>query len=107
METMTDKQTGTHVYDAKLDASSDLQSFFESDNLVVATRFFRNPPLIADLEERLVPALLKGPLRHERELRIWCAGCSDGREPIPSPWLRIGPLKGRIGRWTWMCGAPI
>ena len=80
METMTDKQTGTHVYDAKLDASSDLQSFFESDNLVVATRFFRNPPLIADLEERLVPALLKGPLRHERELRIWCAGCSDGRE---------------------------
>ena len=53
MESMTGKQTGTHVYDAKLDASSDLQSFFESDNLVVATRFFRNPPLIADLEDRL------------------------------------------------------
>ncbi|MCH7575566.1 MAG: hypothetical protein IIA59_10635 [Candidatus Marinimicrobia bacterium] len=77
---MTGKHTGTHVYDAKLDASSDLQSFFESDNLVVATRFFRNPRLIADLEERLVPALVKGPLQNGRELRIWCAGCSDGRE---------------------------
>ena len=80
MDTMTDRPADTHVYDANLDASSDLQSFFESDNLVIATRFFRNPPLIADMEEILVPALLKGPLKKERKLRIWCAGCSDGRE---------------------------
>lgn len=69
-----------HVYDANLNADSDLQSFFESDNLVIATRFFRNPPLVADMQERLVPTLLKGILQDEQKLRIWCAGCSDGRE---------------------------
>ena len=80
MEDVATGQAEKHVYDANLDADSDLQSFFEGDNLVIATRFLRNPPLVADFEERLVPALLKGILRNERKLRIWCAGCSDGRE---------------------------
>ncbi|MEE9465903.1 MAG: CheR family methyltransferase, partial [Candidatus Neomarinimicrobiota bacterium] len=69
-----------HVYDANLDPQSDLQNFFEGDNLVVATRFFRNAELFQQLENLVIPSLLDSGLANRRILRIWSAGCSDGRE---------------------------
>ncbi len=70
-----------HVYDANLDPKSDLQNFFEGDNLVVATRFFRNVELFQQLETLVIPSLLESGLAKRKILRIWSAGCSDGREP--------------------------
>jgi len=69
-----------HVYDANLDPQSDLQNFFEGDNLVVATRFFRNAELFQQLEKLVIPSLLDKGLAKRGILRIWSAGCSDGRE---------------------------
>lgn len=69
-----------HVYDANLDADSELQEFFEGDILVVATRFFRDKMLFQQLEEVVIPQLLQGGLARRKVMRIWSAGCSDGRE---------------------------
>ena len=69
-----------HVYDANLNARSDLQKFFEDSSLVVATQFFRNETLFRQLQEFLIPWLLKKGLARRKVLRIWSAGCSDGRE---------------------------
>jgi chemotaxis methyl-accepting protein methylase len=69
-----------HVYDANLDPQSDLQRFFEGDNLVVATRFFRNAELFRHLGTMVIPNLLKSGLQGRGSLHIWSAGCSDGRE---------------------------
>ena len=38
-------ESDVHVYDANLESDEDLQTFFESDSLVTATRFFRNRAL--------------------------------------------------------------
>ena len=69
-----------HVYDANLNAHSDLQEFFEDSSLVVATQFFRYETLFRQLQEFVIPWLLKKGLARRRVLRIWSAGCSDGRE---------------------------
>ncbi|MCH8836328.1 MAG: hypothetical protein IIA60_00840 [Candidatus Marinimicrobia bacterium] len=69
-----------HVYDANLDSHSDLQRFFEADNLVVATRFFRNAALFEQLGSMVIPNLLSSGLQERGTLQIWSAGCSDGRE---------------------------
>ncbi len=69
-----------HVYEANFDDSSALQDFFEDSSLVVATRFFRNKALFKQLEEVVIPCLLQGNLARRKVLRIWSAGCSDGRE---------------------------
>lgn len=69
-----------HVYDANLDSDSDLQRFFEGDDLVVATRFFRNAELFQHLETMVIPNLLNNGLQGRGSLHIWSAGCSDGRE---------------------------
>lgn len=74
------EQTDVHVYDANLESGADLRGFFESDSLVIATRFFRNEDLFRDLDRLLIPTLIKGPLKARPKLRIWSAGCSDGRE---------------------------
>ena len=72
--------TDVHVYDANLESGADLQGFFEGDNLVIATRFFRIAKLFRDFDRLLIPALIQGPLKVRPTLRIWSAGCSDGRE---------------------------
>lgn len=69
-----------HVYDANLKPGADLQKFFESDNLVIATKFLRNLDLFDKLESQIIPELLDGPIKQNGTLRIWSAGCSDGRE---------------------------
>ncbi len=77
---MSKTKTYTHVYDANLNFDADLQEFFENDSLVIATRFFRNKELFAQLVNEIVPELMDRGLRTPNELRIWSAGCSDGRE---------------------------
>jgi chemotaxis protein methyltransferase CheR len=45
------------------------------------TYFFRNPELLATLEEQVLPELIRERHRHDRRLRIWSAGCCSGEEP--------------------------
>ena len=68
------------MYAANLGANADLQEFFEDSTLVAATRFFRNRGLFHQLEEVVLPRLIRGGLKRRGTLRLWSAGCSDGRE---------------------------
>jgi chemotaxis methyl-accepting protein methylase len=77
---MAKESTPPHVYDAKLAGDSPLQDFFEQNRLTVATRFFRNVEMFGQLETAVIPWLLENGLVNRKVLRIWSAGCSDGRE---------------------------
>jgi chemotaxis protein methyltransferase CheR len=41
------------------------------------SEFFRNPEIFQALEKEILPALL----RHNRQLKVWSAGCANGAEP--------------------------
>lgn len=71
----------SHVYDAQLNIRSDLKVFFDSNKLSTATEFFRMSGLYHDLRTSLLPVLLPEKIASGQPLRIWSAGCSDGREP--------------------------
>jgi two-component system CheB/CheR fusion protein len=51
--------------------------------LINVTEFFRDPPLVAYLQEQLLPDLVAHTRSHggPHEIRIWSAGCSTGEEP--------------------------
>lgn len=65
-----------HVYDATLDPNSNRETFFAESKLVVQTGFFRLPDLYEHLQSHILPKL-----ENRKELQVWSAGCSDGREP--------------------------
>ena len=48
--------------------------------LIKVTQFFRDPDLYEYLRETLVPQLIEEARGHDRELRIWSAGCATGEE---------------------------
>lgn len=46
------------------------------------TYFFRDPEVFAALARRLIPEILRRKEAiGQRQLRVWCAGCSSGEEP--------------------------
>jgi chemotaxis protein methyltransferase CheR len=45
------------------------------------TYFFRNPELLATLEEQVLPELIEERRQSDRRLGIWSAGCCSGEEP--------------------------
>lgn len=49
---------------------------------VPETHFFRNPPQMEALRQRLLPELLRRAVARGRPLTIWSAGCSSGEEPF-------------------------
>jgi len=69
--------TQKHVYEISLEANSDRHEFFLSSSLVTQTGFFRLNSLYTSLEAIVLPALYILP----GKIKIWSAGCSDGREP--------------------------
>ncbi len=73
---MTDKY---HIFEAELGPESQLQDFFRDNIVVIRTGFFRNKGLFLELTKRVLPAVLSKSFRSP--LRVWSAGCSDGREP--------------------------
>jgi chemotaxis protein methyltransferase CheR len=44
------------------------------------THFFRNPPQMAALRDRLLPELMRRAVSRGRPLAVWSAGCSTGEE---------------------------
>ncbi len=69
-------ETTKHVYDISLDENSDLKGFFASSSLVTATGFFRLNDLYSGLVNSVLP-----DLANVGNVKVWSAGCSDGREP--------------------------
>jgi len=45
------------------------------------TYFFRENQVFSILKERIIPDLIKTRRGVNRQIRIWCAGCSSGEEP--------------------------
>jgi chemotaxis protein methyltransferase CheR len=74
---MTEKN---HIFEAELGPESPLQDFFKDNIVVIRTGFFRNLSLFRDLQNIVLPAILS-ERSFRSPLRIWSAGCSDGREP--------------------------
>ncbi|OQZ04260.1 MAG: hypothetical protein B6D34_04610 [Candidatus Brocadia sp. UTAMX1] len=63
------------------------------------TEFFREPAHFEFLSKRVLPVLLatkKG--RHEKKIRVWCAGCSTGEEPYTISMI-LAEFIERIGEW--------
>ena len=54
------------------------------DLLINVTGFFRDAPVFDFLEKSVIPDLVRD---HDldRPLRVWVAGCSSAKKPIPSP----------------------
>jgi two-component system, chemotaxis family, CheB/CheR fusion protein len=51
-----------------------------SSLLIKVTEFFRDPKVFEYLREQTLPELIKEARRHDRQLRVWSAGCSTGEE---------------------------
>ncbi len=66
---------------------------------VQETRFFRNPPQIEGLRQRVLPELLRRTVGRTRPLTIWSAGCSTGEEPytLAMMLLELSPVLARPG----------
>lgn len=45
------------------------------------THFFRNPPQMQAMRDRLLPELMRRAVTRGRSLTVWSAGCSSGEEP--------------------------
>ncbi len=73
--------TKPHVFEAALTAESNLNGFFKESMVVVRTEFFRDKDMQRDLEEIVLPDLFSTSAKRTQKLKIWSAGCSEGREP--------------------------
>ncbi|HEY7859169.1 MAG TPA: CheR family methyltransferase [Candidatus Nanopelagicales bacterium] len=51
------------------------------DVTIPETHFFRNPPQMIALRDRLLPELMRRAVSRGRPLTVWSAGCSSGEEP--------------------------
>lgn len=51
-----------------------------SSLLIKVTEFFRDPKVFEYLRDQTLPALIKEARQHDRQLRVWSAGCSTGEE---------------------------
>jgi len=92
-------ETTKHVYDVSLDEKSDRKGFFASSSLVTATGFFRLDDLYKSLDVNIIPQLDNVP-----NIKIWSAGCSDGREPYSvalavQEWIHQHP-KSKLGLFS-------
>jgi two-component system CheB/CheR fusion protein len=66
-----------------------------SDLLINVTEFFRDPTVFSQLNEEVLPDLLRGRDSGD-ELRIWSAGCSSGEEAYSLAMLTLDTA-GRMG----------
>jgi two-component system CheB/CheR fusion protein len=48
--------------------------------LSTATEFFRDPALFSYLQQQVLPEIVAAARAHDKEIRIWCAGCATGEE---------------------------
>jgi two-component system CheB/CheR fusion protein len=67
-------------YIQHLDAHPQEYSKLLDSFLIKVTQFFRDPDLFAYLKERTLPELIERARAHNREIRIWSAGCATGEE---------------------------
>jgi two-component system CheB/CheR fusion protein len=67
-------------YAAFIEASPKEIHVLHKDLLIGVTRFFRDAEAFERLKEEVLPELFKQK-KKEKQLRIWCLGCSTGEEP--------------------------
>ncbi len=65
---------------AAADAATERQALLDAVT-IPETHFFRNPPQMTALRERLLPELMRRAVARGRPLAVWSAGCSTGEEP--------------------------
>jgi len=64
------------------------------------TEWFRNPETFQYLKDEIIPAIIKGKEEGpKRTVRVWSAGCSDGKEPYTLAMLFHEVLGGDVGRY--------
>jgi two-component system CheB/CheR fusion protein len=68
--------------------------------LIKVTDFFRDPELFEYLRTTVLPPMIEGARKRDRELRIWCAGCATGEEPYSLAILLSDLLGDEVDDWT-------
>ena len=70
------------AYRTHLAKHSDEWAVLDTLCQITISRFYRDKMVFSFLEQQVFPHLLNLlEQRHEKELRIWCAGCGSGEEP--------------------------
>jgi len=67
-------------YQEYLDRQPEEYQQLVSTFLIKVTQFFRDPELFVYLRDSVLPEIIALASRHEREIRIWSAGCATGEE---------------------------
>jgi two-component system CheB/CheR fusion protein len=57
----------------------EVEAIFE-EFLIGVTRFFRDSPLFRQIEDQILPEMMRARAREAKKLRIWVAACSTGEE---------------------------
>ncbi len=73
--------TKPHIFEADLTSESNLDRFFGESMVVIRTEFFRGKEMQLDLEKIILPDLFSTSVKKNQQLKMWSAGCSEGREP--------------------------
>jgi two-component system CheB/CheR fusion protein len=68
--------------------------------LIKVTEFFRDPELFDYLRATILPELLARAEGHDRELRIWSAGCATGEEAYSLAILVAELLGHELAEWN-------
>lgn len=82
IETFIQQEIGSVDYNKfidKLSKDKDLLDRFKERITINVTEFFRNPGVWANIENNVIPKLIKDS--NSNKLTIWSAGCSSGEEP--------------------------
>jgi two-component system CheB/CheR fusion protein len=68
--------------------------------LIKVTEFFRDPDLFEYLRNEIVPRIIRGAADHDREIRVWSAGCATGEEAYSLAILFAEALSDSLGRYN-------
>ncbi len=72
--------TSVADYARSIEADGEEYARLISSLLIKVTEFFRDPKVFEYLREKTLPMLIDEARVHDRQLRVWSAGCSTGEE---------------------------
>ncbi len=79
-----------------LERSNEEVDRLKDEFLIGVTDFFRDPPVWAELAQRVIPELVAQRLQDDGPIRVWSAGCATGEESYSIAMLLLEQTEGKI-----------